>query len=288
MKVKIITDSGNDLPREILERYSIDVVPLLVILDGKEHTDGRDIDAQAVYDAIRAGKMPKTNQATPEAFKQVLEPYASKEQPCLYIGFSSEMSGTFQTGKLVAQQLAGKYPRWEANLVDSRSGSLGQGLLVLKAARMAEEGASLAEIAESVSAKAGYMEHIFTVDDLNHLYRGGRLGKTSAMMGSILKIKPVLHIREGTMEPLEKIRGKNKAIKRLVEIMEQRCSGEEQVIGISHADDLDAARTLRKVVEERLGFKEFVVNVVGSVLGCHIGLGGVAVFFESKTPQGQA
>ncbi len=288
MRVKIITDSGSDLLQEILEGYGIDVVPLLVLLDGREYVDGRDIDAKDVYNALREGKMPKTNQATAEAFQQILEPYAKSEQPCLYIGFSSAMSGTFQAGKLVAAQLTEAYPSWECQMIDSLSGSLGQGLLVLRAARMAEQGASLADIAQVVSAKAGHMEHIFTVDDLNHLHRGGRLSKAGAVVGSMLRIKPVLHIRDGIIEPIEKKRGKNKAIKRLVEIMEQRCSGEDQVVAISHADDPEAAETLRQLVEQQLGFKEFVINIVGSVLGCHIGLGGVAVFFESNTPQGQA
>lgn len=287
MDIKILTDSGCDLPRDLLEQHDIEVVPLLVVLDGKEYVDGAEIGPDDVYKAIRQGKVPRTNQATTEAFMAAFGKYARQGRSCLYIGFSAKMSGTFQAGALVANQLASQHPDWQVEMIDSQGGSLAQGLLVLNAAKMAEVGRPLAEIAAEISRQSGHMEHIFTVDDLNYLHRGGRLGRTSAMLGSLLNIKPILHVREGLMEPIEKVRGKNKAIRRVAEIMAERCSRVKQVIGISHADDPEAADKLRSLVEEQLGFKEFVVNIVGSVLGCHIGLGGVAVFFLSDTPQGQ-
>lgn len=288
MEIKILTDSGCDLPRELIEQYDIEVVPLLVILDGKEHVDGADICPADVYNAIRAGKLPRTNQATTHAFADALGKNAQEGRPCLYIAFSAKMSGTFQAGKVVANQLSEQYPEWQVRLIDSQGGSLAQGLLVLNAAKLAREGRPLDEIVAEITRQAGHMEHIFTVDDLNHLYRGGRVSRASAMLGSLLRIKPILHVKDGLMVPIEKARGKNMAIRRLVEIMEERCSRVKQVIGISHADDQESAAKLRQLVEERLGFKDYVINIVGSVLGCHIGLGGVAVFFLSDSPQGEA
>lgn len=282
MTVKIITDSGSDLPRELLEKHDIEVIPLLIELDGQELVDGRDITPEQVYAAIRAGKVPRTNQAPASIFKQVFAKFIELGRSCLYLAFSSRLSGTCQTGTLVAQQLNEKSAAGSVRVVDTLCGSLGQGLVVLEAAKMAEKGCPREEIVERVQRLSPGMEHIFTVDDLEYLYRGGRVSRASALVGSLLNIKPLLHVKDGLMVPIEKVRGKNKALKRIIGIMEERCTPDTgATIAISHADDPEAALRLKELVEERFGFKDIVVNIVGSVLGCHIGLGGVAVFFPN-------
>lgn len=283
MSVKILTDSACDLPQELVEQYDIEVIPLLVLLDGKEHVDGKDITPQQVYDAIRAGKMPQTNQTPADIFYQVFSRYMNSGRSCIYISFSSKLSGTCQTGMMVAKQLNDQGA--DVQVIDTLCGSMGQGLVVLEAAKMAQAGVSKAKIVDNINQMSKHMEHIFTVDDLNYLFRGGRVTRTSAFVGSLLKIKPLLHVKDGLMLPFEKVRGKNKAIKRLVQIMGERCGKISQTIGISHADDLVSALKLKELLEKTYGYKDIVVNIVGSVLGCHIGLGGVAVFFLNDSLQ---
>ena len=285
MSVKIITDSACDLPMDLIEQNDIEVIPLLVQLDGKELVDGKDIFPEQVYAAIREGKIPRTSQTPAKIFKQVFQKFIDLGQRCLYIAFSSKLSGTCQTGMMVAQHLNEQNPGGFIEVVDTLCGSLAQGLLVLEAARMANEGRTVPEIADKIRRQAPHMEHLFTVDDLGYLYRGGRVSRTSAFVGSLLKIKPLLHVKEGQMIPFQKVRGKNKAITRLVELMSEKGSKLEHTIGISHADDPEAAMFLKNLIEKTLGYKDVVVNVVGSVLGCHIGLGGVAVFFLNSSYQ---
>lgn len=285
MTVKIITDSACDLPKALIKEYDIEVIPLLVLLDGKELVDGQDITPEQVYAAIRAGKVPRTNQTPGKTFQQVFQKYLQLGQECVYIAFSSKLSGTCQTGMMVAQELNKHSEKGSVEVVDTLCGSMGQGLLVLEAAKMAKAGMTVPEIIEKVKGEAPHMEHLFTVDDLNYLYRGGRVSRTSAFVGSLLKIKPLLHVENGMMIPFQKVRSKQKAIKRLVEVMAEKCSGISQIIGISHADDPEAAMTLKGIIEKTFGYKDIIVNVVGSVLGCHIGVGGVAVFFLNKSYQ---
>jgi DegV family protein with EDD domain len=285
MTVKIITDSACDLPDNLIEENDIEVIPLLVQLDGKELVDGKDICPEQVYAAIREGKTPRTSQTPAQIFIQVFQKFIDLGRQCIYIAFSSKLSGTCQTGMMVAQDLNEQNSEPCIEVVDTLCGSMGQGLLVLEAAKLAKDGKPVPEIADRIKRQAPHMEHIFTVDDLDYLYRGGRVSRTSAFVGSLLKIKPLLHVKEGLMVPFQKVRGKNKAIMRLVEIMGEKCSKLGQTIGISHADDPEAAMLLKNLIEKTFGFKDIVVNVVGSVLGCHIGLGGVAVFFLNNSYQ---
>lgn len=280
--MQIITDSACDLPKSLIVANNIRVIPLLVVLDGKELVDGRDITPEQVYEAIQAGKVPGTNQTPAHIFRETFMEFINKGIPCLYLSFSSRMSGTFQAGALVARELNEQCGAPLITVVDTKSGSLGQGLLVLAAARMAHAGAGVEEITKEIERRAPRMEHLFTVDDLNYLHRGGRVSGATAFIGSILKIKPLLHVKEGIIVPFQKVRGKNTAIKRLVEIMEDNFTPRDQTIGISHANDPLAADLLRTLVEKAFNVKDIIVNIVGSVLGCHIGLGGVAVFFLNE------
>ena len=285
MTVQILSDSGCDLPQDLIRANEIEVIPLLVQLDGKELIDGEDISPAQVYEAIREGKVPRTAQTPVEVFKRVFQKFVDLGKSCIYFAFSSKMSGTCQTGMMVAQHL-NEHNGADIEVVDTQCGSMGQGLLVLEAAKMAKAGNTKDQIVARIKQICGHMEHVFTVDDLEYLYRGGRVSRTSAFVGSLLKIKPVLHVKNGRMIPFEKVRGKNKAIKRLVQIMGERCHPTlKQTIAISHADDIEAAHKLKQLIEEAFGHKDVIINVVGSVLGCHIGLGGVAVFFLNNSVQ---
>ncbi|WP_350344350.1 DegV family protein [Proteinivorax tanatarense] len=287
MSVKIITDSASDIPEHIAIKHDIEVIPLIVNLDNKEYLDGETIQPKEVYQAIRSGKMPSSTQIPPKAFEKVFENYAKKDRECIYIAFSSKLSGTCQTGKMVAEKINEKYKKKLIYVHDTFCGAIGQGLIVKEAAKLAQNDIAINKILDVISFKSKHMEHIFTIDDLNHLHKGGRLSQGEAFLGSILKIKPILHVQKGEMIPFEKVRGKTKALKRIVEIMEERGSQiKDQTIGISHADDLKTALRLKEMIKEKFGCEKFLVNIVGGVLSCHIGLGGVAVFFLNEKPSG--
>lgn len=284
MSLKIITDSACDLPRELVEKYEIEVLPFIVFIDEKEYIDGRDIAPKQVYDAIRADLVPTTAQVPLTTFLATFRDCASQEKDCLYLSFSSKMSGTCDTARLAAEQVQQEFPQAQITIVDTLSGSLGQGLIVLEAARLARAGKRAEEVISRVQQLSrNGVEHIFSVDDLNYLHRGGRVSYASAFLGSLLSVKPILHVRDGQIIPFEKVRGKKKAMNRIVELVQERSQGDpEQVIAITHADDPARAVQLQNMLQEMLGYCNFIVNVVGSVLGCHIGLGGVAAFFVNR------
>ncbi|WP_188455275.1 DegV family protein [Virgibacillus oceani] len=280
MSVKILADSASDLSTKHYNEFDIEMVSLTVHLDEKEYEDGKTISPKSVYDAMREGKSPKTSQVSPQTFKTIFTSYAEANQPLIYIAFSSELSGTYQTGKMMEQEVKEKYPDAPIHVIDTKCASIGYGLVVLRAAQLAKSGAGVDEIIEMATYHAKHMEHIFTVDDLEYLYRGGRVSKTAAFVGSLLKIKPILHVDDGKLVPLEKIRGSKKLLGRIVEIMEERGTDfKNQVIGISHGDDIERAEKLAEVIKEKFNPKEIVIEMVGSAIGAHAGPGTIALFF---------
>ena len=198
----------------------------------------------------------------------------------IYLAFSSELSGTYQGAKLMEQEVKENHPDANLHIIDTKCASLGYGLVVLRAAELANNGASVDEILAASKHNAEHMEHIFTVDDLEYLYRGGRVSKTAAFVGTLLKIKPLLHVEDGKLIPLEKIRGSKKVYKRMLEIMDERgmdLSG--QRIGITHGDALDVAESIADMFREKWNVKDVKINMVGSAVGAHAGPGTIAVFF---------
>lgn len=280
MTLKIITDSACDLPQEIIDQYDIDVLPFLVYIDNQEYRDGINITTRQVYDAIHAGKIPTTGQVPMDAIVSTFKKYAELGQECLYLSFSSKLSGTCNTVRLVATEIKKTFKDFKVTIVDTFSGSLGQGLIVLEAAQMAKAKFDPTQIiARAQKRSSNNVEHLFSVDDLDYLYRGGRVNRASAFLGGLLKVKPILHVQEGLMIPFQKVRGKKIAVKRIVELVKERSFGDsEQMIGITHADDPTVAEQLRSMLQDTLGYRHFIVNLIGSVLACHIGIGGVAAF----------
>ncbi|MCK9525175.1 MAG: DegV family protein [Limnochordia bacterium] len=286
--VKIITDSACDLPQDIVQEYDIEVLPFLVYIDHKEYRDGVNITTRQVYDAIRQGSVPTTGQVPMDAIVDTFKKYAQEGRQCIYLSFSSKLSGTYNTARLVAQEMKKNFHDFQVTVVDTLSGSLGQGLIALEAAQMAKANADTTHIIDRVQRRASSnVEHLFSVDDLHYLYRGGRLSYASSFLGGLLQIKPILHVQEGLMIPFQKVRGKKMAVKRLVELVKERSLGDKnQIIGITHADDATTAKQLQSLLQNTLGYKNIIVNLIGSVLACHIGIGGVAAFVvNTKLPE---
>lgn len=283
MNVKILADSACDLSKSHYNEFDIEMVPLTVQLDEKEYEDGITITPKKIYDAMREGKSPKTSQVSAQSFKTIFTSYAKANQPLIYIALSSELSGTYQTAKMVEQEIKEKYPEAPLHIIDTKCASLGVGLVVIHAARLAQNGSSVDEIIESARYQAEHMEHIFTVDDLEYLYRGGRVSKTAAFVGTLLKIKPILHVSDGKLIPLEKIRGSKKLMNRILEITEERGKGlSNQTIGIVHGDDLETAEKLAELVKEKFNPKDIQIEMVGSAIGAHSGPGTLALFFLNE------
>ncbi|KGX92664.1 hypothetical protein N781_15210 [Pontibacillus halophilus JSM 076056 = DSM 19796] len=280
MNVKIIADSACDLPDSYIEQYEIERIPLTVHLEGQDYKDAVDIQSKTVYDAMRDGKEPKTSQPTPHAFKEMMGSYLENGQPVLYLAFSSQLSGTYQASTIAAEELKETYPNSTLEIMDTHCASLGYGLVVLRAAQAAQQGESLEQVKDIARYHMDHMEHIFTVDDLEYLKRGGRVSKTAAFVGTMLKIKPLLHVEDGKLIPLEKIRGSKKVLKRMLEVMEERGSDlANQQIAISHGDDLERAEQLAELIKEQYGNHQILIHPVGSSIGAHSGPGTIALFF---------
>lgn len=280
MSIKILADSGCDLSLEFLESKGITLIPLGVHLDEKEYEDLITIHPKEVYDAMRAGKAPKTSQVSPHRFKELFTELAKENITCMYITLSSELSGTYQTAVMMKNEVLEEYPNFKLSIIDSKGASLGIGFVVSKAQELVDAGKAFEEIEAEINFYCSHMEHIFTVEDLEYLARGGRISKASAFVGGLLNIKPLLNMKEGKLVPLEKLRGKKKALKRILDIMEERGKNlEDQIIGISHGDDENSALELKELISERFGVQSFLINTIGSAIGAHAGPGTLAVFF---------
>lgn len=286
MTLKILTDSGSDLPLQFFNDYDVTLFSLGVHLDGQDYEDIATIHPAEVFNAMRDGKAPKTSQVSPQRFKDVFTELAKEKQAGLYIAFSSELSGTYQTAVMMRDEVKEEYPDLDLTIIDTKCASLGQGLVAKAAAELAAKGGSKEEIIELVTFYINHMVHLFTVDDLEYLARGGRVSKASAFVGGLLNIKPLLNVEDGKLVPLEKIRGKKKVSKRILELMEERGKDlSQQTIAISHGDVEEEALEYKRLFEEKFGCKSVYINMIGAAIGSHAGPGTIAIFFLNELPK---
>lgn len=285
MQVKILADSACDLPKSFYEENNVTLLPLKVHLNGEEYEDVKNIDPKAVYDAIRNGSTPKTSQTSPLLFEEVFTQMAERNEDGIYIAFSSELSGTYSTAVMILDQVKEKYPNFNLTIVDTKCASLGIGLIVQEAAKLAQNNASKEEILKDVLFRSVHMEHLFTVEDLDYLARGGRVSKASAFLGGLLNIKPILNVEDGKLVPIEKIRGKKKVLRRIIEIINERGAHlGDQIIGISHADNEETAQEMKAMIVEEFHPKEVYISSIGSAIGAHTGAGTISIFFLNQLP----
>ncbi|MGG3469795.1 DegV family protein [Neobacillus pocheonensis] len=284
MPVKILADSACDLPLRFYEEHNVTLIPLKVHVNDKEYEDVKTIDPKTVYEAIRGGIVPKTSQASPLLFEEIFTQMAENNEDGIYIAFSSELSGTYSTAVMILDQVKEKYPNFNLTIVDTKCASLGQGLVVKEAAKLSEKNVSKEEILKDIQSRSKHMEHLFTVEDLDYLAKGGRVSKASAFLGGLLNIKPILNVEDGKLVPIEKLRGKKKVFRRIIELMQERGSDmHEQIIGISHADNEETALEVKAMIEEAIQPKEFYISSIGSAIGSHTGAGTIAIFFLNQT-----
>ncbi len=281
---EIFTDSSADLTAELYAEWGVGYQPLTFTMDGTTYTnwaDGREISEAEFYKKLREGSVSVTSQVNVNEFVQSFKRVLDKGKDLLYIGFSSGLSGTVNSGRLAADELAAEYPEAKILVVDSLAASMGQGLLVYHAVQKKNEGLSLEELARWLEDNKLNLAHWFTVDDLNFLKRGGRVSGAAAMFGTMLNIKPVMHVdNEGRLIPMEKVRGRMQSLDALIGHMEKTAIlPENQTVFISHGDCLKDAQYVEEEVKKRFGVKNTVINFVGPVIGSHSGPGTLALFF---------
>lgn len=281
---RILTDSCCDLPRELLGKLDIDMVHLTLLFRGKETTNPSDDQIKDMYNALRGGESATTSAVNPQGWKTAMETILASGKDVLVLAFSSGLSTTYQSAVIAAQELAETYPDRNIRVVDTLAASLGQGLFVWYACKMRDEGLSLEELYQWCETHKLNLAHWFTVDDLMFLKRGGRVSAATALVGTMLNIKPVLHVDDnGKLISVSKCRGRKNALEALVKKLEtDGLPGENDTVFISHGDCLEDAQQVAKLCKERCGVKEVIIGYVGAVIGSHSGPGTVALFFLAK------
>ena len=278
---KIITDSCCDLSVDKLKELDVAAVSLSFMFRGSPRLDAVTDEIKEVYNAMRDGETATTSAANPEDWSKVIEPVLAAGEDALVITFSSGLSTTYQSAVIAADDLMEKYPDRKVNVVDSLCASLGQGLLVWYACDKRDEGLSLDELTQWVENNKQSICQWFTVDDLYFLKRGGRITAATALVGTMLKIKPVLHVDEnGKLVSVAKSRGRKASIDALAEKMAQlSMAGKNDRITICHGDCLEDAQYLAEQLKQKLGVKEVYIGYTGAVIGSHSGPGTLALFF---------
>ena len=281
MREYVITvNSTVDLPKEWLEERNVPVVPLRYTIDGETYTDMEGLTAKEFFAKLREGKMSTTSQVNPEEAADLLEPFLKDGKDILHLGFSSALSGTLNSMKIAGETLQEKYPEAKVIVIDTLCACLGEGLLLYKALQQKEKGMTIDELSEWVEENKLHICHDVTVDDLNHLHRGGRVSKTTAVLGTLVQIKPIIHMDDnGKLQVIGKERGRKKSLNRIVDMAVEQSKGwDNDIIMITHWDCLDDAEYVAKLVREKMGIDNILINNIGTVIGSHTGPGVVAVF----------
>ena len=281
MSYRIVTDTCCDYPKSMYDELNLSVVPLTVTYKGEDYNSYSEQWLKEMFDGLRAGESAKTCAVNPEGWATVIEPALQAGQDVLVLAFSSGLSTTYQSAAIAATELGEKYPDRKINVVDTLAASLGQGLLVYYACQKRDQGMSLEELTAWCEEYRYKLCHWFTVDDLMYLKRGGRVSAATALMGTMLQIKPILHVdNDGHLINVSKVRGRKASIEALAKKLgELGTPGANDTVFICHGDCLADAQQLESIVKEKYGVKNVFIYYVGAVIGSHSGPGTLALFF---------
>lgn len=285
-KLVLVVDSGSDLPIEFINEPNIVGLPIGCNFKGRDMEDyfGQTLDIKEFYDGLRAGEMYTTSQINVYKFEEAFKSIIKEGKSIIYIGLSSGLSGTINNARNAALNLKEEYPDSDITIIDTLSASMGIGLLAYKVYAMMKKDKSKEEIVEFVEGIKLKINHYFTVDDLKHLKRGGRVSSSAATVGTLLNVKPVLHMdNEGKLIPLNKVRGRKKAMLELANKFIERSVGEQQLVTISHGDCLEDAKALEELCRKSGRVKECIINNLGPTIGSHTGAGLLALFFVGNS-----
>lgn len=273
----ITTDTTADLPEDYIKKHDLGIMSLTYTLEGTTYSKENPLEVRLFYEKMRNGSMPTTSQVNPENAKNIFLPYLKDGYDILHIAFSSGLSGSYNSTRIAAEELSEEFPDRKITVIDSLAASLGEGLLVHKAVMLKEQGADLDTVADWVEQNKLHIVHNFTVDDLFHLHRGGRVSKATAILGTMINVKPILHVDdEGHLIALSKVRGRKKSLQALVDSMEKQMGtykNQNDIVFISHGDSLADAQYVADLVKQRFGIESFLINYVGPTIGAHSSYG---------------
>ncbi|MGK4467568.1 DegV family protein [Mammaliicoccus sciuri] len=281
--MKMIVDSGSDLTLSQIEEKGFYFLPFGIFIDDQNKVDQYEISNEEVLAAIKNNKHPKTNQATMEQMTKVFTEVAEKKEQAIYLAFSSALSGTYQTACLVKEQVKETYPDLDLTIYDTLSASMGCGKLILDVQDKIEQSYTFEELDAYIKERIDKIRHLFTVKDLNYLASGGRLSKGQAFLGNLLNIKPLLHVEEGKLVPIEKHRGSKKLWHAIIDKMKKENSDySDDIIYMTHADDIEEAEKIKALIQSNLSPKDVVISNIGPVICSHTGSGTVAIFYYKE------
>lgn len=281
MAFKIITDSASDVPQSLIKEYDLHVIPTPVTIDGTDYFDGSTIFPDEFYEIQAQGKDIKTYHISQYMFQENFEPYAKAGDEVLYICFSTGIAGTFQAANLAKEAILEDYPDFKITIIDSKCASMGFGLVVSKLLQMQKNGADKDMIIEAAQFFCDHMRHAVAVRTLDYLYKGGRLSKTSAVAGTVLDIKPIIEVDEnGALQATEKVRGWNKAVRRVVEIVKEKgVNLDRQVVGCVYGTEKESITKVEELLKSECNIKGFIESRVGCAIGAHTGPGIIGVVY---------
>lgn len=284
--IKLIVDSTCDINSDITDNYDIEIIPLNIIIDGVSYLDGVDIDLDTVYKHMREGRVPKTSQVSFESVSKVIDKCVSNNDDFIYLTFSSKMSGTYDFAKKIIDSYREKYPERKMAIIDSKGGAGGTGLIALQALKMIKRKLPFETIIKQIQFMIDHIVYYFTIADLRWLSMGGRINKTISYVGNALNIKPYLTVEDGRIVVTKMIHGSKKAIQTLIkDVQNGTAKFTNQIIAISHADDMEAALNVEQKIKDAINGCKTTIFEIGAVLGSHLGIGGVAVFFFDEKPE---
>lgn len=282
----ITVNSTVDLPKEWLEERNVKVIPLKYTIDNQSYTDMEGLSAKEFFAKLREGKMAETSQVNPEEAKSYLESFLKEGKDILHLGFSSALSGTLNSMRIAGEELSEQYPEARIIIVDTLCACLGEGLLLHHVLKQKAAGKTIEEAAQWAEENKLHICHNVTVDDLNYLQRGGRVSKATAVLGTLVQIKPMIHMDDsGSLQVIGKERGRKKALNTIVDMAQQQIKGWEDrndLLMITHGDCLEDAEYVAELVRKTLGIDNILINNIGAVIGSHTGPGVVALFLMGE------
>lgn len=281
--MKIMVDSTCDLSLAYIEENELHLFSILITLGDEEYRDIYDLSTDKIYESISSGIHPKTAQVPVAEFLKVFKDLAEANESGLYIAVSSKLSGTYQTALMAARAVKAEYPDSDIRVIDSKTASIGENLLIREAIQMKQAGKSLDEIEARIRFMADHLVTLFTLSDLNYVAEGGRISKAAASIGSLLQINPVMRLVDGAVEVTEKIRSKKRLAKRITEIVAKEADQiEKQLVVVGYSDDPGAGNQLFTLIQENFKPAELHKRPIGSSIASHAGLGTLGVAYLSK------
>ena len=281
----IITDSASDVPESIIKEYELYVMPTPVTIEGKDYFDGETIFPDEFYKIQASGRDIKTYHINQYMFHEHFLPFAQRGDEVLYLCFSTGIAGTFNAAKLAYEEVLEEYPDFKITIIDTKCASVGYGLVAERLLRMQRNGASGELLIEAAEFFCRHMEHAVTVMELDYLFKGGRLSRTSFLAGTVLDIKPIIIVDEkGSLKAVEKVRGWKKAQKRILDMVGEKGRNlENQVVGVCYGTDKEAYDYIKDQLKERYHIKGFLAGRVGRAIGAHTGPGILGIVFLNET-----